>query len=318
MWKKCQQFFTSSILKKPVFTWPPSRFVPPGFQSKAFNFCQTPRSKTCWFCSFYQKLDKPNFQKEGDVFNFDTCHCSKSCFSVTTGLISSTKLSVKNSTLVEENADENVFLKAFPHWSSLILFIDPCIRILIVRNFQKLHFYWYVSTFEHMSIRYNRFNFFQKDLNGENCTCWKEPDSDVIYSGQWLGLLIVLKFYKMLIELIHPEIQTFSILTGLIFVIKIRIKNFELVQEFSIGEQVILVPRWDLWLCESSKFCKQLWLFSRFELIFQRNYKFNFVNQSLYQKHYPCRGEFLCKIKDFEPCIRILIIWILLKKLLIT
>ena len=54
----------------------------------------------------------------------DTCRFSNSCFSLTKGLIWSTKISVKNFTLVEED-------------SKKLFFIDACIEFMIVRNFQK-------------------------------------------------------------------------------------------------------------------------------------------------------------------------------------
>ena len=92
--------------------------------NRKLRICSQPFfSKNCWFWSLHQILDSLKFPWK--VINFDASHFPNSCLSVTTGLITSMKISRR---LYLGGGDIN----------RKIISNDPCIRILGVRVFQKV------------------------------------------------------------------------------------------------------------------------------------------------------------------------------------
>ena len=99
---------------------------------------------------------------------FDTYRFSKSLFSVSTGLLWSMTISVQSSSFVVDDSIENSFFY-------------PCFGILEVRKFQKVHYYWYVLTFERTFDHNYKFDFSHQGLNRKFYTIGRELDSHIFF-----------------------------------------------------------------------------------------------------------------------------------------
>ena len=147
-------------------------------------------------------------------------------------------------------------------------------------------------------------------ISEENFTSVEVDSIEKPFFDPFIRILLVQNFQKVFSKNDPSRLSEwcFSVTTGFISFMRITIGNLTLIGEVSIQISVtwFFIKSRTLPRIESS--WQFFWLLSFFNLIFLYNYRLVFFVKGLNWKLYSWRGRFDWKARDFDPCVKVLII----------